>query len=193
MMLNQKELAKVARQLGRFPQGVVNVAKHCLAGHPQVITNYPIRWRSDGPQIFPNLYWVTCPALRRQVGVLETEGWIERLQQRLESDSSLAEGWQRAHRAYADKRVQLVPEDELTVLRRHHPAQAQALAETGIGGIRGQGIKCLHTHLADFLADTDKLNPIGNLVVELLRAKGLSVDYCFDYELERFCRGCGTG
>ncbi|NLY51331.1 MAG: DUF501 domain-containing protein [Firmicutes bacterium] len=192
-MPNQEELAKIARQLGRLPQGVVDVAKRCLAGHPQVITNYPIRWGSDGPQIFPTLYWLTCPALRRQVGVLETEGWIERLQKRLKSDRPLAEDWQIAHRDYANKRVQLVPKDELAVLSQHYPAQAQALQETGIGGIRGQGIKCLHTHLADFLADRDRLNPIGGLVVELLRERGISVDYCFDYELERFCRGCGAG
>ncbi len=187
-MLHQEELATIARQLGRPPEGVVDVARRCLAGHPQVITNYPIRWRSDGPQIFPNLYWLTCPALRRQVGVLETEGWIDRLQEKLETDGSLAKWWQIAHREYASKRVRLIPQDELAVLSEHHPAQAQALQEAGIGGIRGQGIKCLHTHLADFLADGDKLNPIGSLVADLLRDRGISLDYCFDYELERFCR-----
>ncbi|MGI6566051.1 MAG: DUF501 domain-containing protein [Firmicutes bacterium] len=188
-MLHQKELEKIARQLGRTPQGVVDVAKYCLAGHPQVITSYPIRWRPDGPEIFPTLYWLTCPALRRHVGALETESWIERLQEMLDCGGQLAERWQAAHREYANKRLQLVPGDELAELSLYYPAQAEALRETGIGGIRGRGIKCLHTHLADFLADSKRLNPIGSLAAAILEDKGISVDFCFDYQLEGFCRG----
>ncbi len=188
-MLRHEDLAKIARQLGRQPQGVADVVKRCLAGHPQVITNYPIRWCSGTPEIFPTLYWLTCPVLRRQVGALETEGWIERVQKRLASDVPLAEKLQAAHQAYADKRLQLVPGDEMALLARHYPGQLQALKESGIGGIRGEGIKCLHTHLADYLADQTKLNPIGKLVVELLRDRNITIDYCFDYQMEGLCRG----
>ena len=66
---------------------MVDVAKYCLAGHPQVITSYPIRWRPDGPEIFPTLYWLTCPALRRHVSS-GTESWIERLQEMLDCGGS---------------------------------------------------------------------------------------------------------
>lgn len=193
--MGQDDLGKITRQLGRPPRGVVCVSKRCLAGHPQVITTYPIYWGKGQPEIFPTLYWLTCPALRGQVGELETEGWINRLQQRVETDDILANKWDEAHAQYAKERVRLVPQKELTLLKDRYPAQAQVLEAAGVGGIRGQGIKCLHTHLAHYLADLNgfvsKPNPIGDIVAGLLKKQGVAMDFCYDEEWERFCGGYG--
>ena len=194
--MRQDDLEKITHQLGRPPRGVVCVAKRCLAGHPQVITTYPIYWGKGQPKIFPTLYWLTCPALKGQVGGLETEGWINRLQQRVETDDTLANKWDEAHDQYAKERVRLVPSEELALLKERYPAQAQVLEAAGVGGIRGRGIKCLHTHLAHHLADPNgsvsKPNPIGDIVAGLLRKQGITMDFCYDEEWERFCRGCGV-
>ena len=187
------DLGKITCQLGRSPRGVVGVAKRCLAGHPQVIVTYPIHWAEEEPAIFPTLYWLTCPALRQRVGSLETDGWINRLQQRMEADTTMAEQWEKAHDEYATQRVQLVPREELALFRDRYPAQAQVLEETGIGGARGRGIKCLHTNLAHYLAERDRpredVNPIGQAVARLLIEQGAILDFCYNHELAKVCRG----
>ncbi|NMB45068.1 MAG: DUF501 domain-containing protein [Firmicutes bacterium] len=188
-------MAKITRQLGRPPRGVVGVVRRCLAGHPQVITSYPIHW-GDPPEIFPTLYWLTCPVLKQSVGALETEGWINKLQQRMKADRALAEQWARSHDEYARERVQLVPQEELLLIKQRYPGQARALEQTGIGGARGRGIKCLHMHLAHYLADSDRpqgeVNPIGKVVARLLTEQGVRLVFCYDQEAERFCRGHET-
>ena len=166
---------------------MAGVARRCQAGHPQVITTYPIYWGRKHPQVFPTLYWLTCPALSRAVGRLETEGWVERLQQQMGADAALAERWEISHGQYAHERALLVHPKELALLREQYPAQAQVLEETGVGGARGRGIKCLHTNLAHRLAKD--ANPIGELVAQLLVERGVTVEFCHDDALERFCRG----
>ncbi|NMB12323.1 MAG: DUF501 domain-containing protein [Firmicutes bacterium] len=191
--MQHADLAKITSQLGRPPRGVERVARRCLAGHPQVIVTYPIQWTREEPAIFPTLYWLTCPALRQKVGSLETDGWIKRLQHRMEADINMAKQWEKAHDEYARQRVQLVPQAELVLLREQYPAQAQVLEETGIGGARGRGIKCLHTNLAHYLAERGrqmgKVNPIGEAVAQLLIEQEMRLDFCYDDELEEFCRG----
>ena len=75
------------------------------------------------------------------------------------------------------------PSFPCTIQLRLKPCGKRGLA------VLGDGIKCLHTHLADFLADSKRLNPIGSLAAAILEDKGISVDFCFDYQLEGFCRG----
>jgi hypothetical protein len=191
--MKRTDLEKITSQLGRAPRGVVRVAKRCLADHPQVIVTYPIQRTREGPAIFPTLYWLTCPSLRQRVGILETDGWVKRLQQRMEADTTMAKQWEEAHGEYARQRVQLVPQEQLVLLRERYPAQAQVLERTGIGGARGRGIKCLHTNLAHYLAESgesmENINPIGEVVAQLLTEEGITLDFCYDEELEVLCQG----
>lgn len=196
--MQNTDLEKIARQLGRSPRGVIGVAKRCLACHPQVIITYPLFWSDAQLEVFPTLYWLTCPELRRVIGILETEGWIDRLQRRVESDSTLAEQVVRSHGDYARQRVALVRQEELALVQDQYPSQAEVLRKSGIGGARGRGIKCLHTHLAHFLAEAgpppgDRVNPIGKLIAQLLAEQGTRMDFCYDDEWESFCREGKSG
>ncbi|NLK08585.1 MAG: DUF501 domain-containing protein [Firmicutes bacterium] len=183
--LSPNDLDKIAHQIGRKPRGVVAVVKRCKAHHPQVIATYPLRWGSGMPQIFPTLYWLTCPALVRTVGDFETDGWVGRFQQQMLSNDNLRQDWEAAHADYAKARMALVPEKVLVELRERFPGQSEVLETAGVGGIRGEGIKCLHTNLAHTL--TGAHNPIGELVLGLLAAQGKIPDYCYDDALECFC------
>ncbi len=185
MQLKHNDLKKITRQLGREPRSVLGVVKRCEAGHPQVIVTYPLIWDKGHPQIFPTLYWLTCPALNQAVGRLETEGWIGRLQEQLTANMALSNAWEMAHAVYARARVGLVPPTELAQLKEEYPRQAEVLEEAGVGGIRGAGIKCLHTNLAHSLAQGT--NPVGELVASLLARENTVIDFCYDDELERFC------
>lgn len=187
--MHKDDLQKITRQLGREPRDVVGVAKRCTASHPQVITTYPIRWVGGAPQVFPTLYWLTCPALWHHVSELEAKGWVSKLQDLMATDDSIADAWNRSHHIYATERVGLVPARELALLRDKYPRQAAVLEESGVGGARGPGIKCLHTNLAHYLIDG--ANPIGHEVARLLIAQGVDLEFCHCDELEAVCQGEG--
>jgi hypothetical protein len=132
------DLEAVREQLGRDPDIAFTVVARCVAGgdHPLVIRNHPL---DPEGRPFPTLYWLTCPTAVRRISAIESEGWIGRLNDRIEVDAAFAEAVDRGHRAYARERGRIV---------------AGAEAWGGVGGTR-VGIKCLHAHYAHFAAGGD--------------------------------------
>jgi len=130
------DLRIVAEQLGREPTIAFTVVARCSDGHPLVIRNAPID--PDGNP-FPTMFWLTCPSAVKAVSRLEAEGWISRLNERIETDPAFAEAVARAHAAYAQERA-----------RDHRGAEAWG----GVGGTR-TGLKCLHAHYANHVAGGD--------------------------------------
>jgi exopolyphosphatase / guanosine-5'-triphosphate,3'-diphosphate pyrophosphatase len=134
--LRGSDLRIVAEQLGRAPTVPFTVVARCPGGHPLVIRNAPVDERGHP---FPTTFWLTCPGAVRAVSRLEAEGWISRLNERLESDPGFAEAVAHAHAEYARERARDDPAAE-----RHG----------GVGGTR-KGLKCLHAHYANHLAGGD--------------------------------------
>jgi exopolyphosphatase/guanosine-5'-triphosphate,3'-diphosphate pyrophosphatase len=134
--LRGSDLRIVAEQLGRRPTVPFKVLARCPGGHPLVIRNAPVDERGDP---FPTTFWLSCPDAVRAVSRLEAEGWISRLNERLESDPGFAEAVAQAHAEYARERARDDPRAE-----RHG----------GVGGTR-KGLKCLHAHYANHLAGGD--------------------------------------
>ena len=134
--LRGSDLRIVAEQLGRQPTVAFTVVARCPGGHPLVIRNAPVDERGDP---FPTTFWLTCPDAVRAVSRLEAEGWISKLNERLESDPGFAEAVAQAHAEYARERARDDPSAE-----RHG----------GVGGTR-KGLKCLHAHYANHLAGGD--------------------------------------
>ena len=134
--LRGSDLRIVAEQLGRAPTVPFTVVARCPGGHPLVIRNAPVDERGDP---FPTTFWLTCPDAVRAVSRLETEGWISRLNERLEADPGFAEAVAHTHAEYARERARDDPGAE-----RHG----------GVGGTR-KGLKCLHAHYANHLAGGD--------------------------------------
>ena len=138
--LRAADLGVVRAQLGRDPTTPFVVVCRCTGGHPLVIRNAPLD-ADDHP--FPTTYWLTCPTATKAVSRLESEGWIARLNDRVQDEESFDEALQAAHRAYAEDRAADLPE---------------ARAWGGVGGTR-TGVKCLHAHYAYHLAGGD--DPVG--------------------------------
>jgi exopolyphosphatase / guanosine-5'-triphosphate,3'-diphosphate pyrophosphatase len=134
--LRGSDLGIVAQQLGRRPTVPFTVVARCPGGHPLVIRNAPVDERGDP---FPTTFWLTCPDAVRAVSRLEAEGWISRLNERLEAEPDFADAIARAHAEYARERARDDPRAE-----RHG----------GVGGT-GKGLKCLHAHYANHLAGGD--------------------------------------
>lgn len=143
--LRGSDLTTVREQLGREPTTPFTVVARCSAGHPLVIRNEPFDANRDP---FPTLFWLTCPTAVKAVSRLESQGWIERLNQRIEAERGFAASVERAHAEYAKERA------------RGHPG---AEAFGGVGGTR-TGVKCLHAHYANHLAGGD--DTVGAWVAE---------------------------
>lgn len=131
----ESDAEEVARLLGREPEGVFAVVVRGAGGHPVVIANEP--FLRDGTPM-PTRYWLVDPELRVLVGRLEAAGGVREAGAEVDA-AALADG----HRRYAAERDALVPDDW------NGPRPSG-----GVGGTR-QGVKCLHAHLAWWLAGGD--------------------------------------
>jgi hypothetical protein len=131
----QSDAQEVARLLGREPEGAFTVVVRGAGDRPVVIANEP--FLRDGTPM-PTRYWLVDPELRVLVGRLEAAGGVREAEERVDG-AALADG----HRRYAAERDALVPDDW------NGPRPSG-----GVGGTR-QGVKCLHAHLAWWLAGGD--------------------------------------
>jgi uncharacterized protein len=161
-MLTTADHDEITGQAGRSLRGLVDVAARCPAGHPCVVTCYPLQRRGDRIAPFPTLYWLTCPRLRQAVSHLERDGVITAIQLEVDRDTSARDELLRNHDDYIARRWQLIsPEDRHLV---ESIGLAAEMNSRGIGGMLNRAaVKCLHVHLAHHLASG---NVIGRWLVE---------------------------
>jgi hypothetical protein len=145
--------AWVASLLGRAPEGNFKVVARRADGQPTVIENEPLL--RDGTPM-PTRFWLVDPELRAQVGRLEASGGV-REAEALVDPARLAA----CHQRYADDRDGMIP-----------AGWTGPRPTGGVGGTQ-QGVKCLHAHLAWWLAGGD--DPVGDWVARrlgLIRPEG---------------------
>lgn len=142
--LRQEDVDAVAALLGRPPAGRFRVVVRRPDGAPMVIENAP--FLSDGTPM-PTRFWLVDPALRDAVSRLEAAGGVRQAAAAVDPEA-LA----RAHERYAGDRDAQVP-----------AAHRGPRPSGGVGGTR-QGVKCLHAHLAYWLAGGE--DPVGRWVAE---------------------------
>ncbi len=151
--------AQVSAQLGRSAAGVGRVVVRCHLGLPVVLW-MPPRLPDGTP--FPTRHWLTCPLLHRRVAALEAAGWVRRLEARRAEDPVFERVLCAAH-----ERERTARAEELRGLGGEVSGPpSEPLRRGGVGGARA-GVKCLHAHLASFLAG-DRANPVGEAVHEVL-------------------------
>ena len=104
----------------------------------------------------PTRHWLVDPELRAAVARLESAGGVNRAEAEVDPDE-LA----RAHAAMETSRAALLGPDD----GRPRPS----------GGVAGTrvGVKCLHAHLANYLAGED--DPVGALVADSLTVPALVI------------------
>lgn len=144
----------VAALLGREPAGAFEVLVRDANGVPIVIRNEP--FLADGTPM-PTTYWLVGRREREAVARLESTGGIRDAEAAVPPDEVA-----RAHTRYAAERDARVPAD-------HSGPRPSG----GVGGTR-VGVKCLHAHLAAYLAGSG--DPVGRYVAtRLAREIGGSV------------------
>ncbi len=164
----------ITRQLGRPPKSVAGIACVCSRNAPLVVITKPLIKRSGRIEPFPTVFWLSCPLLVKEVGKLESSGLIQELEKAFQDDPILKETFYDAHREYVELRLKLLSPDEREFIEKEHPGIWKVLVETGIGGVKDWNrIKCLHAHLAHYLATGN--NPVGYAVSDIL---GLDTMVC---------------
>jgi uncharacterized protein len=108
-------------------------------GSPAVIANSPFLF--DGTPM-PTRYWLTDGVLREAVSRLESAGGVRTAELAVD-EARLAD----VHLRYASERDALIP-----------PGRSGPRPSGGVGGTQ-RGVKCLHAHLAWWLAGGD--DPVG--------------------------------
>lgn len=149
--LSEEDRARVERQLKRRLRGSVLLAARCPHARPQVIATSPLL--ADGAP-FPTLFWLTCPLMHSAVSRLENGEFRAYLRKKLRETPGFAARLSRAESDYAAERERWAEETgDLASVRAYFSGRG------GVGGTVTNGIKCLHAHLAHFLAGGD--NPVG--------------------------------
>jgi hypothetical protein len=129
----------VAELLGRAPQGAFEVMVRDGAGAPVVILNSPLL--DDGTPM-PTRYWLVGRTERELVSRLESTGGVKAAEAAVDPAELEA-----AHAEYEASRDSMMP-----------AGHSGPRPTGGVGGTR-RGVKCLHAHLAWFLAGG--ADPVG--------------------------------
>ncbi|RJQ45347.1 MAG: DUF501 domain-containing protein [Gaiellales bacterium] len=159
----------VGLQLGRRPGIAFHVRVYCGYGWPAVIENDACT-PSGEPN--PNLYYLTCPYLRRELAVLEDGGWIERVhrmalqQQALRKQLAAA---QREHAALWRRKA-----------GRDWPGPDERGPRIAAAG-DDLAIKCLHAHFAWFLVNED--HEVGQVLLKAIGERWCRDDRCASLSL----------
>ena len=147
-MVDPADLEAVARQLGREPRGVLDIAYRCPNGEPAVVKTAP---RLPDGTPFPTLYYLTHPALTAAASRLESDGVMREMTERLGHDAELAAAYRRAHESYLAERDAV-----------------EALGTSFSGGGMPDRVKCLHVLIAHALAKGRGVNPFGDEALAML-------------------------
>ncbi len=129
---SEPDRALVTAALGRAPAGGFRVVVRDAAGEPLVIKNAP--FLDDGTPM-PTSYWLVGKKAQSLVGRLESDGGVRRAEDAVPQDEVAA-----AHERYAQARDAEIP-----------IGHAGPKPSGGVGGT-ARGVKCLHAHLAWYLA-----------------------------------------
>ena len=147
-----EDIAIIEGLIGRPLSGRCAVVVRRMGGEPVVIENEP-HMRDGTPM--PTLYWLIDPALTDDVSRLEGAGGVHRFEELIDPDELAA-----THDAYRLRR-------EAATVQRDG-----AQPSGGVGGTR-TGLKCLHAHLANYLAGN--ADPVGALVASTISLPPLTL------------------
>ena len=152
---------QVAQDLGREPRGVVGVAARGTSGSPLVVVTAP---RLPNGTPFPTTFYLTSPALVNACSTLEAQHFMAELNARLEEDPDLAAAYARAHQDYLSRRAEIGRDAGLEPVVE--------IQDFSAGGMPSR-VKCLHALVGHALAAGPGVNPIGDLTLEEIQARGM--------------------
>lgn len=149
-MIDPRDEAAIAEQLGRPPRGIHAVGHRCPCGNPDVVTTEP---RLPDGTPFPTTFYLTCPRAASMIGSLEGSGLMNEMTERLAEDPELATAYAAAHERYLEAREAI--------------GHVEEIAGISAGGMPTR-VKCLHVLAGQSLAQGRGVNPLGDEVLDRL-------------------------
>lgn len=165
MVISKKDRKVIEYQIARKAENLYGIARYCPFHKPAVLITYP--YDREKNRLYPTTYWLSCPYLVKKVSQIEDQGLVKELTAKYYNDPDFYQELKKAHRDYARRRIKLLKDTDIKALENKNVNIRQVIYKSGVGGIReDSGVKCLHTHLADFLVHAD--NPLGKYVWKLV-------------------------
>ncbi len=159
--ITEEDRRIIKKQLGKKPHGLVDIPVRCRYGYPVVLTTKPLIRDGGGFEIFPTLYWLSCPKRVEEVAQIESGGYVQKLENEIADDPGLKEEYGEAEERYLETQRSLLTGEDLDFIEEKELENALS---RGIGGIKSdEHLKCLHLHLAHHLAGE---NVLGRLIQE---------------------------
>ncbi len=159
-------------QLERDFVNPADILERCVWGFPRLILLNPlIRDRETKDlhvdfQALSNLIWLTCPYLNTEIHEIESHGYIDRIEDFIQSDRELETRMKNAHAHYYHLRKSLFR----NYMGNISSLELNDIFNSGIGGITEiDHIKCLHIHYAHYRLCDD--NVAGLITEHLLEGK----------------------
>jgi hypothetical protein len=149
-VIDPRDEALVAEQLGRPPRAIREVGHRCPCGNPDVVTTEP---RLPDGTPFPTTFYLTCPRAASLIGTLEGSGLMAEMTARLASDPDLAARYAAAHARYLEAREAI-----------GHVSEIEGISAGGMP----DRVKCLHVLAGQSLAQGRGVNPLGDEVLDRL-------------------------
>lgn len=134
----------------RFDPSLVAGCVRCRFGHVKVLVCRPFSVRL---RPFPTTFWLVCPYLTRQAGMIEAEGGVRELEGYLRANG-LAHEWRGYNLRHQVLRLGLAGESSRRYLYRFMRRVYCSVMRGGVGGIRygdDVNVKCLHLQAASFI------------------------------------------
>lgn len=165
--INGEEYNLVVKLLGRQPRTPFTVKTYCPDGTPQTIIANPVFLEDGIWKPFPAFVWLVCPRLKAKAGIIEHKGYVKEFTKRLINDETFYKKFVEGQKEIANIRLKLAQEIYPNGDLPEHIKNI--LSENTIAGSKNvMGVKCLHSHLAHFLAFGN--NPIGEEVYKMIGA-----------------------
>jgi hypothetical protein len=149
-VIDPRDEAVVAAQLGRPPRAIHEVGHRCPCGNPDVVTTEP---RLPDGTPFPTTFYLTCPRAASLIGTLEGSGLMAEMSARLAAEPELAQRYAAAHARYLEAREAI--------------GHVEEIDGVSAGGMPDR-VKCLHVLAGQALAQGRGVNPLGDEVLDRL-------------------------
>lgn len=160
--MNNKDYQVAVSLLGREPRTPFIIKTRCPNGNPQTLLADPVFLEENLWKPFPSFIWLVCPRMKALTADLEQQGFVKYYSQKLRDDEAFRDEFLKGQREIADYRLKFAQSKFAGSLPEHI---FEILKNTSVAGSRDyHGVKCLHAHLAHYLAFGN--NPIGKEVFE---------------------------
>ena len=139
---NDNDIKTIQYQLQKTTINIIGITKKCIHNKPMVILLKPILESNNFHTAVINPLWLSCPYLHKQIHTLESNGYIKKIEEFINSDKLLQKKMIAAHVNFYYFRKM--------ICQKFLPDYYNiSLLDSGIGGIKDLNfIKCLHLHVA---------------------------------------------